>query len=40
MSDTLQVFLKSDLVPGLNDTILRLREKGLELEENGRMQSR
>ncbi|MFP3976790.1 hypothetical protein [Marinobacter sp. KMM 10035] len=33
MSDALQVFLKSDLVPGLNNAVLRLQEKGLELEE-------
>jgi|GEM_PF-2430838 hypothetical protein len=33
MSDALQVFLKDDFVPSLNDAILYLRKKGLELEE-------
>lgn len=33
MSDALQVFLKSNLVPGLSDVVLNLRKSGLELEE-------
>lgn len=33
MSDALQVFLKSDLVPAINETILRMRENGVELED-------